>query len=173
MTIGEIKQNRIRPFEIDDDRLKQLFSFFLHSAPTVSSATALKIDSDRLQQNWDNFISEINISDEQYKFISWNSSTKDYLERYGLIDTTTVNRKSKGFVCKKTKNLEMDFECVLRHIRNSIGHSNVYMNKAPKRKYILFEDFNMKANPPTHTATLLFSQTDLSRLKRAIINRIV
>lgn len=58
MTISDIKENKIAPFEIDDIKLTKLFSFFLHSAPTIDSNLASRIDEDRLLSNWNNFISQ-------------------------------------------------------------------------------------------------------------------
>lgn len=55
MIIKDIKSNRILPFEIEDVKLVKLFSFYLHSAPTIESKTAAQIDSQRLLKNWLNF----------------------------------------------------------------------------------------------------------------------
>ena len=112
-------------------------------------------------------MTEINIKDDQFIFLSSRNNINNYKISYKLNDEATINRKCKGFVCKRANNFEKDYECVLRHIRNSIGHSNVYVNKEPKRKYILFEDFNPQTK--VQTAIILFSQTDLSRLKQAIV----
>ena len=57
MTIRDIKENKIAPFEIEDTKLRRLFSFFLHTAPTIDSNLASKIDEDRLLNNWNKFIS--------------------------------------------------------------------------------------------------------------------
>ena len=51
-------------------------------------------------------------------------------------------------------------------IRNAIAHGNVYYFNAGNRKFILFEDFNEKSKP---TARILFSQTDLKKLKDALL----
>ena len=52
MTISDILQHPVLPFEIEDVKLVKLFSFFLHSAPTIESATAISMDAARLDQNW-------------------------------------------------------------------------------------------------------------------------
>ena len=57
MTISDIKETNC-PFEIDDIKLTRLFSFFLHSAPTIDSNLASRIDEDRLLSNWNNFVSQ-------------------------------------------------------------------------------------------------------------------
>ena len=88
------------------------------------------------------------------------------MEEYKLHNEATVNRRSKGFICKRKDNSESDYECVLRYIRNSIAHSNVYMNNAGNRKYIIFEDFNKTGN---QSSIMLLSQADLTKLKREIM----
>ena len=56
MTISDILQHPVLPFEIEDVKLVKLFSFFLHSAPTIESATAISMEAARLDQNWMSFI---------------------------------------------------------------------------------------------------------------------
>lgn len=51
MTISDILQHPVLPFEIEDVKLVKLFSFFLHSAPTIESATAISMEAARLDQN--------------------------------------------------------------------------------------------------------------------------
>lgn len=164
MQISDIKTNRIIPFEIEDIKLIRLFSFFLHKSPTIDSNTAAMIEVERLERNWERFISEF--SKDNYKFLASNCSIERYMERYKLHNEANVNRRSKGFICKYKDNYERDYECVLRHIRNAIAHSNVYMNNAGNRKYLIFEDFNKTKN---QSSIMLLSQADLSNLKREIM----
>ena len=165
MFIGELEENRVLPFEIDGDKLKKLFSFFLHMAPTVDSRMALPVlDEKLLEDRWNEFIEKY--SDERYIFLSANSS-KEKVENsilgYGLASTCVINRKTVGFVCKRKNNKEKDYTCLLRHLRNSIAHCNVCLIKTGNRNFILFDDFNQDKN--THTARILLSQTDLKNLK--------
>ena len=164
MNISDIKINQIKPFDIDDEKLTRLFSFFLHSAPTVNSATASIIDSSRLNQNWDDFIQYIPTTN--YTFISPNCKIEKYIEKFNLNNETIVNRRSKGFVCKRKNNNENDYECFLRHVRNAIAHSYVYMKNVGNRKYLLFEDYNKSKN---QSALMLLSQSDLKKLKDIIM----
>ncbi len=57
MSIRDMKQKHIKPFKINDDKLHLLFSFFMHSAPTIESSTAAVIPEERLIDNWNRFIS--------------------------------------------------------------------------------------------------------------------
>lgn len=164
MTVADILQNRILPFEIDDEKLKKLFSFFLHLAPTIESATAANIPAKRLVDNWNTYIS--GYSPDSYAVIAPNCTFNNYLGKYKLDNNAAVNRKVKGFVCKKKTNSETEYESLFRHLRNSIAHSNVYMINAGNRKYLLFEDYNQNKN---QSARVLLSQTDLQKLKAEIM----
>lgn len=166
MRISDIKTNHIVPFEIDDVKLTKLFSFFLHICPTIDSSTATMIELERLEKNWERFISEF--PKDNYVFLAPNGSIERCMEEYKLHNEANVNRHSKGFICKRKNHLESDCECVLRHIRNSIAHSNVYMNNAGNRKYIIFEDFN-KSKKQSQSSIMLLSQADLTKLKREIM----
>ena len=164
MIIADILQNHILPFEIGDEKLKRLFSFFLHSAPTIESATAANIPINRLVNNWNTYIS--GYSSDSYAVIAPNCIFNNYLGKYKLDNNAVVNRKVKGFVCKKKTNSETEYESLFRHLRNSIAHNNIYMINAGNRKYLLFEDFNQSKNP---SARVLLSQTDLQKLKAEIM----
>ena len=164
MLICDIKANPIKPFEIGSDKLIRLFSFFLHTAPTIDSASASIIDSVRLQRNWESFISSL--SNDCYVFLAPNCTIERFFEKYNLHNEANINRRSKGFICKRKIKTERDYECVLRHLRNAIAHSNVYMNDAGNRKFILFEDFNKTKR---QSSIILLSQTDLERLKKEIM----
>lgn len=167
MIINDIKENKISPFEIDDIKLTRLFSFFLHSAPTIDSNLASRIDEDRLLSNWDNFVSQFT-KERILLYSDLYSSEKliQQFERHGLSDEATVSRRLKVIVCKRKNKTETDYQCVLRHLRNSIAHCNLYLSNAGNRKYILFEDYNKRENI---TARILLSQADLSLLKREIM----
>ncbi len=164
MTIADILQNHILPFEIDDEKLKRLFSFFLHSAPTIKSSNAAHIPVNRLVNNWNTYINRH--SSDDHAVIAPNCTFNNYLEKYKLDNNTVVNRKTKGFVCKKKTHSETEYESFLRHIRNSIAHSCVYMMNTGSRKFILFEDFNQNEK---QSARVLLSQTDLQKLKVEIM----
>ena len=165
MTISEVKTNRINPFETENIKLIKLFSFFLHFAPTINSSLATTIPESRLNNNWIVFLQKFNQS--SYKIIPDNCKIENYLNEYHLNDNSTIKRTTRGFICKR-KSQEKDYECILRHIRNSIAHANVFMSNVGNRKYILFEDFNPDKNK-NKNAIILFSQTDLNNLKKIII----
>ena len=162
MNISELLNSPIIPFEIDDVVLQKLFSFFLHLAPTIDSKTAATIPEDRLIRNWAEYVASLKC--ESFVFLAPNCS----IEKHGLSSTSQISRKSKGFVCKRKDKNEAEHVCLLRHLRNSIAHNNVYLKNAGNRKYLLFEDFNQSKN---QSARILLSQSDLKRLKNTIIKK--
>ena len=102
MTISDIKGNKIAPFEIDDIKLTRLFSFFLHSAPTIDSNLASRIDEDRLLSNWNNFVSQF--ANERISLYSDSYSSEKLVQQFkkhGLSDEATVSRRLKTIVCKR------------------------------------------------------------------------
>lgn len=167
ITIENSIKNRILPFEIDDEKLKKLFSFYLHSAPTIESKSAAQIDNCRLERNWSGFKS--NFFKITMIFFSSSYANDKFIksfEKYNIHNDAHINRKIKVSVCKKKDTKESEYQCLLRHLRNSIAHDNVYLLNAGNRKYILFEDYSNKENI---SARILFSQADLSALKKEIM----
>lgn len=55
------------------------------------------------------------------------------LVKYKINEEAQVNRKTKVIVCKKKDRLETDPQYLLRHLRNSIAHNNVYISNAGNR----------------------------------------
>ena len=163
MTISDILQHPVLPFEIEDVKLVKLFSFFLHSAPTIESATAISMEAARLDQNWMSFITSY--PKESWLVIAPNCTFGAYLIKASLDGNAVVSRRKKGFVYKRKTKDEPDCEACLRHIRNAIAHNNVFVLNAGNRKFILFDDYNKDKK---HNARLLFTQSDLQRLKSEI-----
>ena len=163
MTISDILQHPVLPFEIEDVKLVKLFSFFLHSAPTIESATAISMETARLEQNWMSFITFF--PKKSWLVIAPNCTFGEYLIKANLDGNAVLSRRMKGFVCKRKTKDETDCEACLRHIRNAIAHNNVFVLNAGNRKFILFDDYNKDKK---HNARLLFTQSDLQRLKSEI-----
>lgn len=165
MVIGDIIINRIAPFEISDDKLKKLFSYYLHLSPTIESSSAKGIPMCGLDIAWQQFLTQNAIERKNYYiYADGKTITDKQLLAYDLSETDIVNKKSKGFLCCYKGGETTELECFLRHLRNSIAHSNVYFVEKG-RKYIIFEDFNMNHKL---TARILVSQTDLMRLRKIL-----
>ncbi len=167
VTINDILENHIIPFEHTDESIKKLFSFFLHLAPTIESKSAGQLPSDGLDVAWKSFLNDTSISHKDYQIYAPGYIKDKQLLYYKLDKGGSVNRKTKRFICNRKqlgKKEEHDLEVLLRHIRNSIAHSNVYVLDQG-RKYIIFDDYNKKENM---TARILLSQTDLKKLRHVL-----
>ena len=163
MTVLELLQHGVVPFEISDTKLESLFSFFLHSAPTIESRTALKISQERLLENWKLFL-EANKLNPSIIYAEGHSDLSKSCEKNGLGLSVEITRRTKGFICIR-KGKELDCECILRHIRNSIAHNHVFFCNGGNRKFVLFEDYNRNNRL---TARILLSQTTLTNFKKTM-----
>lgn len=162
MTIQELLTFRVKPFDINDKKLISLFSFFLHSAPTIDNRPEVYIPPEILEHKWDNFIKDW--GDKTYRFYSPDHFPNDEkLEEFNLAEHSIINRKSKAIVCSKRDPIEPDYECLLRHVRNAIAHGYVFLNNRGNRKYILMQDFNTNNKL---RAMILMSQAELQNLKK-------
>lgn len=162
IVVKNILNNRIVPFEIEDNSLKKCFSYFLHLAPSVSSASSLSSKED-LNKIFQKFIEKSNIKRTSYRFYYAKNIKEIQIKKLLLSDENFINRRSIRFVCSK-KHEENEMECILRHIRNSIAHSNVFLY-CKNRKFIIFDDFTKSGK---QTARILLSQTTLTNLKRLL-----
>lgn len=156
----------ITPFEIDDEKLKKLFSYYLHLAPTIDSGSSRLPPVRGLNVAWNDFITQLSLGKTDYHIYSSGSITTDYLKKYKLLETDTIKKKSRRFVCCLRDKNEDEMTCLLRHLRNSIAHSRVFLYQTKSRKFFLFNDYNTKKNL---AARILLSQTDLERLKRILL----
>lgn len=162
--IGDIHNSHIVPFDIENEKLKKLFSFYLHKAPTIKSHSKSDIPSCGLEKCWSDFIEQNNLKKVDFHVYSEGSKKDEHLKKYNLQDDSEVNRRSKRFICYK-KSQESDMECLLRHLRNSIAHSCVYVYDKSNRLYILFEDYNSKDKLTTR---ILLNQTVLTELRKIL-----
>lgn len=165
-TVKEITDCHITPFCIEDKAMTEYFSYYLHQAPTIDSSSAGNVPSCGLDVAWEQFVTNIGIADTDYFIYAEDSKIDDrQLEKYKLTDIDTVKRNDKRFVCKfKREDGNSKMKCLLRHLRNSIAHSNVFLLEKG-RKYIIFVDYNINRKI---TSKILLSQTDLNRLKRIL-----
>lgn len=107
MNIRDMKQEHTKPFEIDDDKLRRLFSFFMHFAQTIESSTAAVISEERLVDNWNRVISSNMFSNFKIYADSYALS-EDSLDKNGLGMSREVSRKLKQSSVKenaKTKKI--------------------------------------------------------------------
>ena len=166
VTITDIKNNGIAPFECKDDKLEELFSYFLHHSPCIDSLLSRIVEDKQLNLMFNTFITEWDDKGLKYKIYSQNSDFPNenvLRDNYNLSEISIVSRNSKAFICFRKHSKEMDIVALLRSIRNAIAHGRVYLYNKSNRKYILFENFNKYGNK---RAMILFTQTDLQKLRK-------
>ncbi len=162
MLINEILREHIVPFEIENEKMKKMFSYFLHLAPTIESGLATYLNDGYKEQAWFEFLDKIGISikKERWHIYKTGPLKDDQLKKYKLSSEDGIERKYTRFICVFKPGEVRKIDCLLRHIRNSLAHGNVFM-LGNKKKYIVFDDYNRSKNM---TARILFSQTDLNSL---------
>ena len=98
MTILELLSYQTIPFEIPNIKIQRLLSFFLHSAPTIDSRTAMQIHTSRLCKNWEEFIKSNQLKPAKIYAESYNDLATS-CEKNGLGASTEISRRTKGFIC--------------------------------------------------------------------------
>ncbi len=155
----KILESQIVPYEIFNKKLKQVFSYFQYRAPGVSSPHACRIHDDSKEMVYKDFITKRKII--SVKFCTEIKELNSYFEKYYLLGNE-VCYKCKRFVCKKNKK-ESDFDCLIRHLRNSIAHGRVSLLQQ-RGSFLYFEDRD-KAGI---TAKIILNLEDLVYLRKII-----
>ena len=157
--------SRIKPFcnlKKNSD-INLLLQYFLYYAPTIDSRLSVV----EIEKNLMGSCLELMLRDRHFtgRFINSNSKfTKE--------DDFTIGNeiclKCKRYICRRKdlKANESDFECFLRHIRNSIAHGNVFSLNQNKNKVYVFDDYNKNGNLSSRIICL---QADLESWKKTII----
>ena len=131
MTIQDLKENKIVPLDIDDEKLRALFGYFLYRAPTINSLHASHISNETLNIMWLKYLSGWD-SKNRFRFYSANSDfpSENVLRSYSLSDDSKRHRSICAFICFKLseKPEEAEYACLLRQIRNALAHGHVFVN---------------------------------------------
>lgn len=164
MTIGDILNNPVLPFELEDEKMRKLFSYFLHSAPTIDCRSKGNIPTIGMDATWVKFLEEIGIDSSEYHVYASSSISESQLQKYKLNACSTITRRTKQFIACLKGDESVEINCFLRHLRNSIAHNYVYISEG-KRKYCIFDDYN---NHHNQTARIMLLKTDLEKLKKLL-----
>ena len=158
-------RNAIVPLECDIGQLRGLFSYFQYRAPNIESVQSPLLDVSRHAD----VLNEMLRGNPNYRFVSHSSNTDDALRDCALFGSFICTR-CKRFMCKRSghssKRLptrgETDLECLLRHLRNSLAHGNVFLFHGGNYITVCFVDINDKKKI---TARILCTQADLRKWK--------
>jgi len=158
---------RIVPFEIEDEELHKLFSYFLHTAPGIDSAHKTHLSPDLHDKVYKEMMEGRQIEVQKY----YSDSLADKLMRYKLLGSE-ICLPCKRIICQRKNNKdererkETDLECLLRHLRNAIAHGRVYYyQQEGKRKWLVFEDINKSKNL---SARIVCLKADLKQWKKVL-----
>lgn len=133
MKISEIKMHNICPFEVKDSKLRLLFSFFLHKAPTVDSRLAIK--SKKYDVKWKSYIK--NWKEKTYRFYSKQIPSENILTQYKLTETKEVRNKDRVFVCAKKVQQKVTVSA-LQGILEILLHMDLYLWWQKRIEHIYF-----------------------------------
>lgn len=155
----------IVPMEIENEELRQVFSFFLYRAPFIPSCHSMiveKVDSDKEEEILKKLL--INTNNE----VEFRTNKKSFLNK---IESMQLHNSSVCLRCKRGVCIfrrESDFSklrCLIRHIRNSIAHGYVYYEYDNRIHRIMFEDYDRNKNI---SARIVCVKSDLLELRKMI-----
>ena len=161
------KEHAENPRTCEVGELKKLFGYYQYKAPNTSSYQCDNLDSlyhdevyHEMTKSW---------KPDNYIIIPFNKSFNEYSSKLALAGDEVCSY-CKRFLCKRAKtknnNKESDFNCVMRHIRNSIAHGRVFVINGGNSIKVLFEDYDTRNK--TISARIVCNQSDLRKWKELI-----
>ncbi len=165
------KENAVNPQTIDIGDLRQLFGYFQYKAPNTSSYQCESLDEayhidlfDEMMKSW---------KKENTSIIVFNSTYDNESPNYAL-NGNSVCSYCKRYLLKrgKPKNgiQETDFNCFIRHLRNSLAHGRVFVIHGGNSIKIMFEDYDTKNK--VISGRMICNQSDLKKW-RILINKYI
>lgn len=158
----------------DDEAIKLIEFFLYYAAPVNTSPLSLDLSTSLNDADKgilvSSLLSECGCSKTDFIFIAFADRRESDLERLKLTDELFVADRSKGFFWRdvpnskqKARGAEHEFDCITRHIRNSIAHGRI----SNKGGYALMEDKSKK----TITMRLLIKPSVLLKWSESIQER--
>lgn len=161
------KENAVNPQTCDIGELRQLFGFFQYKAPNTSSFQCDKLDESyhkdlfaEMTKSW---------KEENYKIIAHSVTYDSESVNFALFGSDLCSY-CKRYLCKRLKSKnghrETDFDCLIRHIRNSIAHGRVFVIHGGNSIKVMFEDYDAHNN--VISGRIVCNQSDLKKWRTAI-----
>lgn len=161
------KEKAINPQAIDIGDLRQLFGYFQYRAPNTTS-----YQSETLSESYHtDLFNEMMKSwkKENISIIPFNTTYDNESPKFAL-NGNSICSYCKRFVCKRNKpknNIqETDFNCIVRHLRNSLAHGRVFVVHGGNSIKIMFEDYDSKNK--TISGRIICNQSDLKKWRKLI-----
>lgn len=161
------KEYAINPQVCDIGDLRSLFGFFQYTAPNTTSYQCENLESlyheglyNEMLRSW---------KQDVYKIIESNEPFDKKASQY-VLTGDSVCSYCKRFVCKRKKTKkgqkESDFDCLMRHIRNSLAHGRVFVIHGGNSIKVMFEDYDM--NNKVVSARIVCNQSDLRKWRTLV-----
>lgn len=166
-------ENAIVPAEIENKKLHDVFSFFQYRAPDINSKK-----SPLLERQYHAAVFQKIINNKiKYDFCD---DIVDMPQKYAdfALDGTSICSGCKRFICARHSGnsqgnpgqSESDLECLLRHMRNALAHSSIYLAMESKRyNAVLFDDNNSSGKS---TARIVCCQADLIKWRTYLLDAV-
>lgn len=116
-------------------RFPLLVRFFMYETPGRNCSETLQMELSPEKQ--DQIVKKMLGELKEYRFLqriqksSWQNMA---------LDEDELCFQCPRMLCEINEN-ESEFTCILRHLRNSFAHCNLYVKKTKNQTYILLEDF--------------------------------
>lgn len=158
----------IVPMEIENEELRQIFSFFLYKAPCIPSCHSKqldKVDGDKEEELLNKFFIKTNNE------VIFRTNKKSFLNK---METMQLNNSSLCLRCKRGVCIfrrESDYtklRCLIRHIRNAIAHGYVYYKYDNRIHRIMFEDYDRYKNVSARIVCVKSELLELRKIIRSI-----
>ncbi len=159
---------KIIPFDGENTKLWEYFNYFLYKAPNIESDASINILKELHEEVFNQLIEVAKI--ESYSIPNYNARNEKALRSQNLFGNELC-LKCKRMIIKRKKHdsksvAETNMECLLRHIRNSIAHSRVYVAKDNNCSKIIFEDAAQRKGPAN--TRIVCVQNDLKKWKEIL-----
>lgn len=157
----------IVPMEIENEELRQLFSYYLYRAPYIPSCHSKKLGIGKIDKDKEEEILK-KVFVTQNNEVEFRTNRKSFIRR---LESMQLNNSSVCLRCKRGVCIfrrESDFSklrCLIRHIRNSIAHGYVYYEYDNRIHRIMFEDYDRNNNI---SAKVVCVKADLLELRKMI-----
>lgn len=167
MTKKNYKEVLTTPFETDIRDFFNIAKYFMYYGPNINSIQSIKrIKGRQATKVFKQMISSVNMK-EHYKVLQNNSDA--IWEMYDL-SGEILDFETSRMIFYKNSN-ETYLNALLRHIRNSLAHGNLYVWKKKKGNFIFMVDYDDKKK--RITAKIMISETILNQWKAILESEVL
>ena len=167
------EEKTIVPGEIDNKKLHDVLTYFQYRAPNIDS-----LKSPLLEREYhDGLFQKMIANKMKYSLYDDIDNVRKNYSKFAL-DGDSICSGCKRFICARHSGnsrsapgqKESDLECLLRHMRNALAHSSIYLAMESKKyNAILFEDNNLNGKS---SARIVCCQADLMKWRTLLLKAV-